>query len=89
MVLGGYLNLAGRQILDGVVTAVVSKGKFESGTAQRGRQQLVSETDTEYRHRTEQFCDDGHIVGECRGVTGTIGQEDAVRTKLANSLRAR
>ena len=62
-----------------MVAAVVTKFHFDSLRTARQRQQLMTETDAEYRNiGFEEFLDGGNGVIARGRVARTVGEEDAV-----------
>ena len=76
----GDLDLAGGELLDRMVGAVMAVVHLDRARAERQRQHLVAEADAEDRHvgLRQHLLDHRHRVGAGRGrVAGTVGQEQA------------
>ena len=77
VVLAGDLDLAGGQVLDRVVGAVMAHGHLLGAAAQRQAQHLMAEADAEHRlAAVDQLLDLGHgIVAGGGRVAGAVGQQ--------------
>ncbi len=91
MVLAGDLDLAGGQVLDRMVGAVVAERHLLGAAAQRQAEHLVAEADPEHRlAAVDQLPDLGHGVDAGgRGIAGTVGQQDPVRRQRQHLLGGR
>ena len=78
MVVGGDLDLAGVELFDGMIAAVVSEFQLEGFAAQSDAGQLVAETDAEDGLASHKAADVVHRVGAGLGVAGAVREEDAV-----------
>ena len=80
VVLAGDLDLAGGQVLDRVVGAVMAERHLLGPRAQRQAEHLVAEADPEHGlAAVDQLLDLGHGVDAGRGrVARAVGQHDAV-----------
>ena len=78
VVLRGDLDLAGGQIHDRLVAAVVAELELVGAAAEREPEDLVPEADAEDRHLAEQRARRSRRVRHGGGIAGAVGQEDAV-----------
>jgi hypothetical protein len=82
VVLGGDVDPAARQVLDGVVGAAVAEGELERLQPYGPAQQLVAEADPHHRPLTDELPDRSDRVVERRGIARPVGQEDEVRIEV-------
>src|SRR5215472_5536419 len=80
VVLAGDLDLAGLDVLDGMIGAAVTDRHFLRAPAERETEQLMAEADAEDRlPRLDQGLKRRHRVGTGRrGIAGSVGEENAV-----------
>ena len=78
VVVGGDLDLAGVQLLDRMIAAVVSEFEFESLAAEGDAGQLVAQADAEDGLTSHEAADVVHGVGTGLGVAGAVGEENTV-----------
>ena len=88
VVLAGDLDLAGGQVLDRVVGAVMAEGHLLGAPAQRQPEHLVAEADAEHRLAAgDQLADLGHGVDAGgRRVARAVGEHHAVRRERQHLL---
>ena len=79
VVLRGDLDLAGEQVADRVIAAVMAELQSAAGGAAGDAEQLVPEADPHQRDASEQGADHLRRVTDCRRVGRTVGEEDPVR----------
>src|SRR4030081_4071134 len=79
VVVGGDLDLARLELLDRMITAVVSELQLERLAAQRNSNQLMSEADSEDRLPSHQPSNAIHRVCTRLGIARAIRQKHAVR----------
>src|SRR5512147_2120365 len=78
VILGGDLDLAGGEVHDRLVSAVVSELELVGAPAQRQAEDLVSEADTEDRSFADQVADNAGVWTNIR-VAGTVREKNAIR----------
>jgi hypothetical protein len=88
VVLGGDFNASGREILDGMVAAVVTEGQLERSSSESVGQELVAEADAKDRRGAKKICEYRDLRPESSRVTGAVREEDAVGMKLTNVVGA-
>ena len=89
VVLGGDLDLAGREVLDGMVGTAVAERELEGLEPDRPAQQLVAEADAEHRHLADQLAHVADDVVERGRVARAVGEEDGVGLRREHVLGAR
>ena len=86
VVLGGDRDLAGLEVLHRLIAAAMAELELESGAAESVGDHLVAEADAEDRVVGHEAGDRLVDVGECGGVAGTVGEEDAIGGVLLDLL---
>ena len=87
MVLGSDLDHAGKQVHDGLVAAVVAVGQLlDLGTCSLA-DHLVAEANAEDGNLAQELLGAARGLRELARVTGTVGEEDAVRVLGEDLLR--
>src|SRR5207248_693160 len=81
MVVGGDLDLARAQLLYRMIAAVVAELQLVGFAAERESNQLMSQADAEYRRFPEQAANVFDGVRAWLGITGAVGQKNAVWLK--------
>ncbi len=61
-----------------MVSAVMSEGELVGAGTERGRQQLMTETDSEHGHLAEESVDDRRRTDDRRRIAGSVREEDAI-----------
>jgi len=75
VILAGYFNPAGVEVLDGVVCSVVSEFQFVGFGAESEGEKLMSETNAENRNLAEQSVYGLNSVRDRRGVAGAVAEK--------------
>ena len=79
MILAGDMDLLGVHIQHGMIGPTVSKGHFENRGPAGQSQNLVSQANAENGDVMCQKCFGGlNSLGTCTGISGTIGQHNAM-----------
>lgn len=81
VVLGGYLDLTGSEIDDGLVCSTMSEFEFECLTSKCDAEDLMTETDAKDRHFSYEFFDCSYEVVERCWVAGAVGEEETIRSE--------
>src|SRR5256885_6076230 len=89
VVLRRDLHAPGREILHGMVGAVMAEGQLVGLAAGREPQDLMAEADTEDRHAADQGAHAVHQIGYALRIAGAVRQERAVRPVLQHGLGRR
>src|SRR5205814_7602659 len=82
VVLRRDLHAPGREILHGMVGAVVAEGQLVGLATGRESDDLMAEADTEDRHAADQGAHAVHQIGYALRIAGAVRQEHAVRPVL-------
>src|SRR5262249_12584523 len=89
VVLARDLHLPGVEIANRMVATVMPEGQFERLGTERETHDLMTKTDPEHRHLSEQFAHVALRAGRRRGIARTVRQEHAVGLPIEHFLRGR
>ena len=72
MILGSDLNTAAQQIFNRLIDPVMSEFELGCLCADSLREKLIPKTDTEYRHLSQKTLDRFNLMGQGRGIAGSV-----------------